>query len=73
MPDLMLRLYDGFSHTSPQLRDSVRELQAMLRRHDRAVVVDGQYRLQPGSAVQLLEGTAARADELESSVQRAIP
>ena len=37
------------------------------------VVVDGQYRLQPGSAVQLLEGTAARADELESSVQRAIP
>lgn len=37
------------------------------------VVVDGQYRLQPGSLVQLLDGTTARADELESSVERAIP
>ena len=43
MPDPMLRLYDGFAHTSPQLRDSVRELQAMLRRHDRAVVIDGLF------------------------------
>ena len=43
MPDLLLRLYDGYSHTSPQLRDSVRELQAMLRRHDRAVVIDGLF------------------------------
>lgn len=37
------------------------------------VVVDGQYRLQPGSPVQLLDGATARADELESTVQRAIP
>lgn len=43
MPDPMLRLYDGYPHTSPQLRDSVRELQAMLRRHDRAVVIDGLF------------------------------
>jgi hypothetical protein len=43
MSDVMLRLYDGYSHTSPQLRDSVRELQAMLRRHDRAVVIDGLF------------------------------
>ena len=43
MSDLMLRLYDGYSHTSPQLRDAVRELQAMLRRHDRAVVIDGLF------------------------------
>ena len=43
MPHLMLRLYDGYSHTSPQLRDTVRELQAMLRRHDRAVVIDGLF------------------------------
>jgi peptidoglycan hydrolase-like protein with peptidoglycan-binding domain len=43
MPDLMLRLYDGYTHTSPQLRDTVRELQAMLRRHDRDVVIDGLY------------------------------
>jgi Putative peptidoglycan binding domain/Transglycosylase SLT domain len=43
MPDPLLRLYDGYPHTSPQLRDTVRELQAMLRRHDRAVVIDGLF------------------------------
>ena len=43
MSELMLRLYDGYAHTSPQLRDTVRELQAMLRRHDRAVVIDGLF------------------------------
>ena len=43
MTDLMLRLYDGYPHTSPQLRDSVRELQAMLRRHDRDIVIDGFF------------------------------
>jgi hypothetical protein len=41
--DLMLRLFDGYGHTSPQLRDAVRELQAMLRRHDRTVVIDGLF------------------------------
>jgi hypothetical protein len=43
MSDPMLRLYDGYAHTSPHLRDTVRELQAMLRRHDRAVVTDGLF------------------------------
>jgi hypothetical protein len=43
MTDPMLRLYDGYPHTSPQLRDSVRELQAMLHRYDRAVVIDGLF------------------------------
>ena len=43
MSELMLRLYDGYGHTSPQLRDTVRELQAMLRRYDRAVVIDGLF------------------------------
>jgi Putative peptidoglycan binding domain/Transglycosylase SLT domain len=43
MSDPLLRLYDGYPHTSPQLRDTVRELQAMLRRHDRAVVIDGLF------------------------------
>ena len=43
MTDLMLRLYDGYPHTSPQLRDTVRELQAMLHRYDRAVVIDGLF------------------------------
>jgi hypothetical protein len=43
MPDPLLRLYDGFAHTSPELRDTVRELQAVLRRHDRAVMADGLF------------------------------
>jgi Putative peptidoglycan binding domain len=43
MTDPMLRLYDGYLHTSPQLRDAVRELQAMLHRYDRAVVIDGLF------------------------------
>src|SRR4029453_3907238 len=43
MSELSRRLYDGYAHTSPQLRDTVRELQAMLRRNDRAVVIDGLF------------------------------
>ncbi len=39
----ILRLYDGFADTSPQLRASVRQLQAALRRYDRAVVADGLF------------------------------
>ena len=39
----MLRLYDGFAHTSPDLRGAVRELQAVLRQHDRAVAIDGLF------------------------------
>lgn len=39
----ILRLYDGFAHTSPQLRDPVRDLQAMLRRYDRAIEIDGLF------------------------------
>jgi Putative peptidoglycan binding domain len=43
MPAPLLRLYDGFAHTSPDLRGSVRELQAVLRRYDRAVEIDGLF------------------------------
>ena len=43
MPATLLRLYDGFAHTSPDLRGSVRDLQAVLRRHDRAVEIDGLF------------------------------
>jgi hypothetical protein len=39
----VLRLYDGYPDTSPQLRDTVRELQARLRRIDRGIVVDGLF------------------------------
>ena len=37
------------------------------------VVVDGQYRLKPGSAVLELQGKAAREADLQSAVQDAIP
>jgi Putative peptidoglycan binding domain/Transglycosylase SLT domain len=39
----LLRLYDGFTHTSPGLRCSVRALQAVLRRYDSAMQVDGLF------------------------------
>ena len=37
------------------------------------VVVDGQYRLQPGARVQELTGDAAKQANLQSSVEQAIP
>lgn len=37
------------------------------------VVVDGQYRLQPGVLVKELHGKAAQEADLQSSVQKAIP
>ncbi len=37
------------------------------------VVVDGQYRLQPGALVRELHGKAAEEADLQSSVQKAIP
>jgi hypothetical protein len=43
MAATVLRLFDGFADTSPQLRDRVRELQARLRQADRGIVVDGLF------------------------------
>jgi multidrug efflux system membrane fusion protein len=40
---------------------------------DETVVTDGQYRLQPGSRVQILSGKAAREADLQSAVEQAIP
>src|SRR5262245_2826358 len=37
------------------------------------VVTDGQYRLQPGSHVQILHGEAAEQADLQSAVEQAIP
>jgi membrane fusion protein, multidrug efflux system len=37
------------------------------------VVVDGQYRLQPGTRVRELHGTAAQQADMQSAVQQAIP
>jgi hypothetical protein len=38
-----LRLFDGFDHTSPQLRDEVMELQELLNAKGIAVVIDGFF------------------------------
>jgi multidrug efflux system membrane fusion protein len=37
------------------------------------IVVDGQYRLQPGAHVQILQGKAAQDANLQSAVEQAIP
>jgi multidrug efflux system membrane fusion protein len=37
------------------------------------VVVDGQYRLQPGTHVRILHGKAAQEADMQSAVQQAIP
>jgi multidrug efflux system membrane fusion protein len=37
------------------------------------VVVDGQYRLQPGAHVRILHGKAAQEADMQSAVQQAIP
>ena len=37
------------------------------------VVVDGQYRLQPGTRVQELQGRAAKEADLQNSVEQEIP
>jgi multidrug efflux system membrane fusion protein len=37
------------------------------------VIVDGQYKLQPGTHVQVLTGQAADQVDLQSAVQKAIP
>jgi len=43
MTEPLLRLHDGFTHTSPDLRAAVRRLQTALRRHRPEVVVDGLF------------------------------
>ena len=43
MQEPLLRLNDGFVHTSPELRDAVRRLQEELRKNDPAIVVDGLF------------------------------
>ncbi len=48
----LLRLYDGFAHTSPGLRGTVRELQAVLRRYDRRMTIDGLFDLGTEQAVR---------------------
>jgi multidrug efflux system membrane fusion protein len=53
--------------------DNGRDLIASGLKAGESVVIDGQYRLQPGSLVEVLPGNQARDGELQSAVQRAIP
>ncbi len=53
----LLRLYDGFAHTSPGLRGTVRELQAVLRRYDRRMTIDGLFDLGTEQAVRCFQRT----------------
>ncbi len=48
----LLRLYDGFAHTSPHLRDKVKELQAELKKEGFRLKVDGLWGLDTESAVE---------------------
>lgn len=43
MSEPLLRLHDGFVHTSPELRVLVRELQSVLRRYRPELAVDGLF------------------------------
>jgi hypothetical protein len=50
-----LRLYDGFDHTSPELRDEVRELQGALNNEGFSVDVDGLFGRDTEAAVKRLQ------------------
>ena len=60
-PVSVFQLGDGEVFVSSGLKDGEK------------VVVDGQYRLQAGTKVQELQGAAAKAADLQSSVEQAIP
>lgn len=48
-----LRLFDGFDHTSPQLRNDVKELQMLLRKNGYTTVsVDGMFNITTQKALQ---------------------
>ena len=67
---------DGTVQMRPVTVDQITENKALISSGLNAgetVVTDGQYRLQPGSRVQILRGTAAQQADLQSAVEQAIP
>jgi hypothetical protein len=52
-----LRLYDGMNHTSPQLRDSVKELQTLLKQIGYRVVPDGEFGPYTENVVKLFQAS----------------
>lgn len=56
MSEPLLRLHDGFVHTSPELQGMVRELQSVLKRYRPELVVDGLFGAGTEEAVRALQG-----------------
>lgn len=52
-----LRLYDGMKHTSPHLKDSVKELQTILKQLGYRVVPDGEFGPYTESVVKLFQAS----------------
>lgn len=59
----VLRLFDGFDHTSPELRDEVRELQTLLNRDGFSLNVDGVFGQETESAVKRFQSEHGLADD----------
>ena len=58
--------------TVAQISDNQALIDAGLQANE-SIVVSGQYRLQPGALVSLLQGDAAQAANLRSAVEEALP
>src|SRR5215207_5097938 len=58
--------------TVAQISDGQALIDSGLQANDN-VVVQGQYRLQPGTVVSVLEGKAAQQADLQSAVEQALP
>lgn len=52
-----LRLYDGMNHTSPQLRDAVKELQTLLKQIGYRIVPDGEFGPYTENVVKLFQAS----------------
>ena len=67
---------DGKAAVRPVTVAQISEGQALIDtglKANETVVIDGQYRLQQGSPVQVLHGKAAQEADLQSAVEKAIP
>jgi multidrug efflux system membrane fusion protein len=67
---------DGKAQVRPVTVAQISEGQALIDsglKANETVVIDGQYRLQQGSPVQMLRGKAAQEADLQSAVEKAIP
>ena len=67
---------DGKAEVRPVTVAEISDGQALIDtglKANETVVIDGQYRLQQGSPVQVLHGKAAQEADLQSAVEKAIP